>query len=130
MSLPMNIAEAKQVVTRIRCCSTFFRDPDGRHPAYHRVRSDFESHTRDGRAVWVAEWRPAVGRLGGRRIQVYARDEQGGRVYLFDTDDCYDQGNAIWKLEEWNNSLPLPEGIAPAEPAARPGSPETPSEAA
>jgi hypothetical protein len=52
--------------------------PDGRtmHGAVHRTNS----------------------RKSGRRVVV--RDEPGGTV-LFDTDECYDSGNAHHKLTAW-----------------------------
>lgn len=51
----------------------------------------------DGRVLHAALHR-STSRKVGRRIVV--REEPGGAV-LFDTDDCYDSGNAHHKLTTW-----------------------------
>lgn len=62
----------------------------------HKLLQTFPIRLPDGRQ-WVGTLWATPTRSSGRRIQV--RDANG--VGLFDTNDCYDQGNAVNALEHW-----------------------------
>lgn len=60
------------------------------------LREKFEITPRTGPTLFGTVWK-TPGRNSGRRIQVH--DAEG--VELFDTDDCYDIGNATNRLDLW-----------------------------
>jgi hypothetical protein len=59
------------------------------------LREKFEINPPTGPTLFGTLWQTS--RRTGRRIQVH--DADGAE--LFDTDDCYDQGNATNRLDLW-----------------------------
>lgn len=83
--------------TKVVDLSRQFRDPSFRFPAYVRLKT--EDIGPDDRRLTVTTWAKTDRNCHStRRIQIHDAVSGAG---LFDTDDCYDSGNAIHKADNW-----------------------------
>lgn len=89
-----------------------YRDPSHKFPVYYLISS--EKIGPEGDQLTVSKWGRWQGRASTRRYQIH--DKSG--VELFDTDDCYDGGNAIHKIMAWLEEYERKYNATHAAPAA------------
>lgn len=86
-------------MTKLTDPAILFRDPDHRLPAYELVER-FLVTPEEGPALCGELFRPLGPNANRGRRRIVVRELTGGPT-LFDTDDCYDLGNATNKLDLW-----------------------------
>lgn len=73
---------------------TLYRDPSYQHRVYFLMHTETIGPSDD--RLTVTKW----GRHDNPRTRRYQVHDSGDNE-LYDTDDCYDGGNALFKLDQW-----------------------------